>query len=209
MNIEDFKDAWKHDTAVQNRPALSRLPINGTSSVVYRIRRNIRNEFIIQVLVYLACLLFFLLRPKTALPVFLVSIITLILILQSVFYLSRFYRFYKAIGRLDLSLRKSIRKIIYDLELNIEIYRAYIYYAIPLFLLALITFLNGDGVAIYFRNLVIPGYPLTITGLLPPFLWLLILQIIIYQLLRLHIRVQYVEYLRELKRILDDLETQE
>src|SRR5258708_39972432 len=76
--------------------------------------------------------------PKNSLSVFIVRIAIFLLLVQSVYYFSRFYLFYKAIGRYDLRLRKSIYKMTYELELNIEIYKTFNYLVAPLVALIII-----------------------------------------------------------------------
>ncbi|MBN9385779.1 MAG: hypothetical protein J0H74_33800 [Chitinophagaceae bacterium] len=206
MDLDDFKEDWSKDTIIYSRPLKSLQPINGTSSIVYRIRKHIRNDFLKMTLFYLLLLLIFILRSQTALSLFLISLITFLLLVQGALYFWRFFLFYKKLLRYDLSLRKSLRRIAYELEINIELYRNMVYCAVPLTSLVLIGLIGENSILTFFRQLVLFPSPLTITGLLPPFLWVLILQIIIYQLLKWHIRIHYTRYLNALNQILEDID---
>jgi hypothetical protein len=127
--------------------------------------------------------------PQNTSSVYIVSIAIFLLLVQTGYYLSRFYLFYKAIGRYDLSSRKSIHKITYELELNIEIYKTFNYFVAPLVALIII----GGRTTSLFVILILLG----------------VAQIISFFLLKLYIRARYGRQLAELKKIMDDLETEE
>src|SRR5258708_40226781 len=163
--------------------------LGATPSVVSKLSRNIKMKFISQVIDFLFMILVFLRYTKNTLSVFIVSIAIFLLLVQSVYYFSRFYLFYKAIGRYDLSLRKSIYKITYELELNIEIYKTFNYFVAPLVALIII-----GSIA---------------TSLFVIFMVLGVAHIISFFLLKLYVRTRYGRHLVELKKIMEDLETEE
>ena len=120
---------------------------------------------------------------------FIAGIAIFLLLLQTGYYFSRFYLFYKAIGRYDLSLRKSIYKITYELELNIEIYKTFNYFVTPLVAVIII----GSRATSLFVILIVLG----------------VAQLISFFLLKLYILARYGRQLAELKKIMEDLETEE
>lgn len=206
MELDDFKDDWSKDTIIHSRPLKNLQPINGTTSIVYRIRQHMRNDFLTMTLFYILLLFLFFIRPHTALSLFLISAITFLLLIQGALYFWRFFLFYKKLWRYDLSLRNSLRRIAYELEIHIELYRNMVYCAVPLMSLVLIGLLGGNSISIFFRQLVLFPSTLTITDFLLPFLWVLILQIIIYQLLKRYIKIYYTRYLNALNQILEDID---
>ncbi len=120
----------------------------------------------------------------------------------------RFYTFYRATARYDLTVIRGLRKIIYELELNIEVYKTCSYRAVPLAILATIAILAGDKMALVFRE--ISSRYLVNLGTLPwVFLVLLISQVITIFFLNLHIRLQYGRYLAELKAVVYELDAEE
>ena len=207
MNFDNLKDAWANDKTDESHLPIRNVPVGKTSSAISMIRKNMKREFIIQIAAFIL-LIFPLLGPsKNALSVFMVSIAIFLLFIQTVYYFFRFYLFYKATGRYDLSIKKSIYKIIYELELNIEIYKTFNYCAMPLIILIVIG--GSTDLTTFFQQKVADGFILKHTSLLFIFIVLIVSQIITFLLLNLHIRLQYGRYLAELKRIMEDLEIEE
>jgi hypothetical protein len=209
MNFDDLKNSWA-DATVEDMPSLiEHLPLEATSPAVNKIRRNMRNEFIAQVLSYWVIIIVFIAVSKTALSILIVILSTFILLMQTGYYFWRFYIFYRQISRYDLSLKKSIRKFIYELELNIEIYKTYSFCAMPLATLAGLAILAPHVVTAFVRYLIDSGSwispgPLVLTAII-----LVISQGITAFFVNLHIKIQYGRYLKELKTLMDDLEAEE
>ncbi len=202
MNFDNLKEAWANDKPeTQLLPA---IPQGKTSAAVASIRRNMRIEFISQ-LVALALLIFFVRWASVnRLSFFLVGIAAFLLAIQTIYYLFRFYIFFRSMSRYDLAMKKSLRKIVYELELNIEIYRTFNYCAVPLIILIIVC--SSMDLTSYFSQTVTDGTVINYNALLIIFLVLLISQIISFFFLNLHIRLQYGRHLGELKKILEDIE---
>lgn len=204
MNFDNLKDAWANDKREDSPLPFRNVPVGKTSSAISRIRENMKREFILQVAAFILLILPLLGSSKNALSVFMVSIAIFLLLIQTVYYFFRFYLFYKATGRYDLSIKKSINKIIYELELNIEIYKTFNYCAMPLIILIIIG--DSTNLTTFLQQKVADGSILKHTFLLSIFIVLIVSQIITFFLLNLHIRLRYGRYLAELKRIMEDLE---
>jgi hypothetical protein len=189
MNFDNLKDAWADDKTDDIFLPIRKVPIGETSSVVSKLRKRMKREFISEVIGFVLLLLIILQIPKNTLSLFIVSIAIFLLLLQTGYYFFRFYLFYKAIGRCDLSLRKSIHKITYELELNIEIYKTFNQFVAPLIALIIIGSIS--------------------TSLFVIFIVLGISQIISFFLLKLYVGIRYGRYLVELKKMMEDLETEE
>jgi hypothetical protein len=207
MNFDNLKDAWANDKTDDSHLPLRHVPVGKTSSAISRIRKNMKREFILQIAAFILLILPLLGPSKNALSVFMVSIAIFLLFIQTVYYFFRFYLFYKATGRYDLSIKKSIYKIIYELELNIEIYKTFNYCAMTLLILIIIGV--STDLTTFFQQKLADGSILKLTFLLFIFLVLVVSQIITFFLLKLHIRMRYGRYLAELKRLMEDLEIEE
>lgn len=208
MNFDDLKDAWSGDMTDVPPLPVKDIPLKKVTSSFTNIRRNMRREFFSQIAGYLVMIIIFLSVCKTVFSIYVVSVITFVLLMQCGYYFFRFYLFYKGTGRYDLSLKSSIRKIIYELELNIEIYKTYSCCAMPLAILATIVFIGGDGLFLVIRQMT-PGSFVKVGPLLWVFLILAISQAVTVFFLNLHIRLRYGRYLAELKAVVVDLETEE
>lgn len=207
MNFDNLKDAWANDKREDSHLPFRTVPVGKTSSAISGIRKNMKREFILQIAAFLLLTLLLLDSSKNALSIFMVSIGIFLLLIQTVYYFFRFYLFYKATSRYDLSLKKSIYKIIYELELNIEIYKTFNYCAMPLIILIIIG--SSMDLTTFLQQKVADGSILQHTSLFFIFIVLIVSQIITFFLLNLHIRLRYGRHLAELKKIMEDLEIEE
>lgn len=189
MNFDNLKGAWANDKTDDIPLPVKKISPSETSSVVSKLRKSMKREFISEMIGFVFLIFIILQSSKNTLSVFIISIAIFLLLVQAGYYFSRFYLFYKAIGCYDLSLRKSIYKITYELELNIEIYKTFNYLAAPLIVLIIIGSMS--------------------TSLFVIFIVLGIAQIISFVLLRLYVRTRYGRYLTELKKLMEDFETEE
>jgi len=189
MNFDNLKDAWANDKTDETDLPIRNVPVAAASSAVGKIRKSMKKELMSRLAGFVVLVLVLLGVPKSPLSVSIVSIAIFLLLVQTAYYFSRFYLFYKATGRYDLSLRKSIYKITYELELNIEIYKTFNYCVAPLVALIIIGSMT--------------------TSLFVIFIVLGVAQIISFFLLKLYVRTRYGRQLAELKKIMEDLETEE
>lgn len=134
-------------------------------------------------------------------------LVAMILYVQTIYYVVRFYRFYKSIGKTDVNMKESIRHTILDLELNIGMYKSYVFSALPLVALLLLLVFAGKGISAYFQEL-ISGIGST-SALFIFIVFVLIFQIVVFFPVDQHICHHYGRYLKELKKIWEDLETED
>src|SRR5258708_1964605 len=125
MNIDDLKDAWNKDEPSGMHLSVSMALQRETTSAIGKIRRNIKREFIATLISYLMMLVFLFSYQQN--PFFFVAASSLIftLMIPNAFFFFRFYVFYKSISHYDMNVKKSIRKMTYELELNIALYKSY------------------------------------------------------------------------------------
>src|SRR5688500_1237216 len=123
MNIDNLKNAWANDKTEGSPLPFNQIPAGKTSSAVVKLRRNMKTEFISVICAFICLIGLFLNDPKSPLSIVIFSVSTFLFLMQIAYYFIRFNRFYKQTARYDLTVKKSIYKIIYDLELNIEIYK--------------------------------------------------------------------------------------
>jgi len=208
MNIDDLKDAWNQDEPQGMQIPVSTAAFGKTTSAVAQIRRNMRNEFIACLVSYIALLLLLFNNVQSALSFNLLLIFVFIILVLNGFYFFRFYLFYKSIGSYNLNIKDSIRKITYELELNTEIYKTYNFCVTPLAVLVLFTLLCGENGLNYIRHIFNANASVLSGNLLLVFLVILISFSVTYFCINLHIRGQYGKYIAELKRAMDDLESE-
>ena len=216
MNIDDFKASWDADQASVRTLPKHVVPARQVGSIVQQVRKNIRKEFLLQVLFYIMVIMAVFLLYKDVLIQVLVCLTSFLLCLQTAYYYLRFYVFYKAIGDYDMNTRQSISLIVYEMKLNLELYRAYISCAAPMVILVLSLLFFGNQVSIYFHQLSSPGIFIhkgiyqKDSSLLPLILLLSFtgLQVAIYFLMRWNIRARYGRYLDEMNEVMSCLENE-
>jgi len=206
MNIDELKDAWKHDEPKGMQIPVSTAILGKTTSTVARLRRNMKTEFIAVLVSYTMFVAFMFYGVQSVLFFNIASIFMFIIIVLNGFYFFRFYIFYKSIGRYDLNMRHSIRKITYEMELNAEIYKTYNFCVTPLAVLIAFILLCGNRGIGFMRFIVNSNVLNSPWSLLIAFSVILISFIITYICINHHVRTQYGKYITELKQVMDDLD---
>lgn len=206
MNIDDLKGAWKNDEPSRGT-SFKEMVMGKSISPIERIRSNMRMEFIVTIITY-AIMLWFLFRNQQSSLFFNSTLITVfVLLILNTYYFTRFYIFYNSMSRFDVSTKESVERVAFDLQLNIELYRAYNLCVTPFALMITIFLLCGKwaitflSVALNSQNAMFNlGYVLAA---------LLISFVLTYLFTELHLRSKYGKPLKELKAILNELNTQE
>src|ERR1700752_2553660 len=142
MNIDELKDAWGQDEPKGMSLPVSTEMLGKTTSAVGKLRRKMKAEFISLLICYAFIIVMLFKGIQSPLFFNITSVLLFSWLVINVFYYFRFYIFYKSIGRYDLSMAKSINKIVYELELNAEIYKTHSFSAIPLSILISITLIG-------------------------------------------------------------------
>ena len=104
-----------------------------------------------------------------------------------------------------MNLKDSIRKITYELELNIEIYKTYNFCVTPLAVLVTFMLLCGTNGMHYVQKVLSTNTFESPLNLLIIFAVIIISFAVTYICINHHLRTQYGKYVAELKEIADDL----
>ena len=208
MNIDELKDAWNSDDQNKNdiNEPLQNAITGKTSSATAKLRSNMKNEGIGAVVSYIIILVFLFCVPHTSFLFNITCILLFIMVIFNAYYFFRFYIFYKSISRYDLNLKDSIRKITYELELNMEIYKAYNFCITPLAVIVAIGLIIGQKTSLFIQHYLSDNNAIATGPLLFIFANILISFIIVYILLNWHVKLKYGKYLTELKQVMNDLE---
>jgi hypothetical protein len=211
MNIDDLKEAWGKDEPAGMQLPESTVALGKTTSVVQKVRRKMKSEFIATLTAYILLIAYVIFMSKsfagTPEAIFFLNTISILLftiLLLNGYFFSRFYVFYKSISHYDLSLRESVCKIAYELELNTEIYKTYSLAVAPLSVLITFTLVGGKSVYDYLLRL-LSSSAFIPTGMMWMFSTIAVAFVITWYFVNLHIRTQYGKYLSELKQIGADL----
>ncbi len=205
MNIDDLKDAWGKDEPKGMHLPVSTAVLGKTTSAVGRIRRNMKTEFIAVLVSYTMFIALMFYGVQSTLFFNIASIFMFIIIVLNGIYYFRFFLFYKSIGRYDLNMKNSVRKVAYELELNAEIYKTYNFCVTPLAVLITFVLLCGNNGIGFMRYMLASNVFTSPWNLLISFAVILISFIITYICINHHVRTQYGKYITELKQVMDDL----
>ncbi len=210
MNIDDLKDAWNNDEPKGMTLAVSTAMLGKTTSAIGRVRKNMKSEFIAMLVSYVILTIYITLMSiyggqRTFFFLNTISILLFTVLVLNCFYYSRFYIFYRSISRYDFSMRESIRKIAYELELNTEIYKTYNICVAPLSVMVTITLISGKGVFDYIQRVLVADSFISPGSLLLVFAIILISFGLTYFCISKHVRLQYGKYIAELKQVMNDL----
>jgi hypothetical protein len=205
MNIDELKDAWGQDEPKGMSLPVSTETLGKTTSVVGSIRKKMKAEFIALLIVYAILIGFLFSGYQSSIFTDMIKILLFAILLLNGFYYSKFYVFYKAIGRYDLNIKSSLGKIVYELELNAEIYKTYSFSAMPLSVLTAGAFIVGKLKLVHMPDVFTHGN--TIPGNI--MLWIcstiLVSYMITYFLISLSVRLTYGKYIDALKQVMNDL----
>jgi hypothetical protein len=204
MNIDDLKGAWKNED-----PGFVHLPISDamhgkTTSAINRLRRNMKWEFIATLFSYVIFIWFLFFRQTDAFLFNITSLLFFTMVILNTYYFFKFYILYRSISKYNSSLKNSITKMAYELELNIEIYKAYNFCITPIAIMVAIGILSGKQASAYILQGLTGSH--NITAHLLIMLGVLLISFAgTYVFINLHVRSKYGKYLKELKSIINDL----
>jgi hypothetical protein len=209
MNIDDLKDVWKRDEPSGIHLPISTQKLGKTSSAVAAIRKNMKAEFIATLIVYPVMFGLLFIYQRNAFFFNATSILLFSILMLNIYYASRFFAFYQSIGRYDLSMRNSIYKVAYELELNTELYKVFNFCITPLFILVSFGIVCNKKTSDYIQHILTADVFFSSGKFLVIFFAILIILILIYAWISGYIRRLYGKHLMELKQVIDDLEKED
>ncbi len=200
MNFDELKDAWANEPV--EGPSVPTKLKSTTGNAIYRLRKNMKTEFS-WTLIGLGLTLIFMFRQGHFSN--LTFCAAFMLFAQSGYFFTRFFLFYKRSGRYDIGLKKNIRQFVYELEINMEVYRTYSICVTPLACLAWIGLLGGEHSS-YIRQYFNADISTNPEKLISMLAVLVALQVFGAVMLQLHQKTQYNRYLKELKSVVSEFE---
>jgi hypothetical protein len=203
MNFEELRQSWANEPI--EGAALPVALTAKTSSAISQVRRNMRNEFIWTLIGFGATLIFVLFYSKTRVS-FLIVCAASFLVVQTVYYFWRFFLFYRRTAKYDMNLRKSIQRFVFELQLNMEVYKTYSFCVTPVACLLWIAIADAAGWTGFLQSFLCSGSALGARTVFWTVAVLLLAQIIGAFCLHFHLQTQYGRHLIQLKRVMSDLE---
>ena len=201
MDFNDIQNAWNNEKTENVVVPNNLEKIQSANTPLDKIRENLKKEFIYQIIsiVLIGFLpLVYNFPPKMATLFYLLfSLFTAVCI----YYLVKFYVFYKRLNSITLKTKDSLYETYYDIRLNMELYKTFGFALTPFMILFLIVFL-------YFEFSKIPGFisnDFTNYQLAGVFFVVVFCMLFMGLGLEWWVHKFYGKFAREIKKVLDEL----
>jgi len=198
--MDDFKKSW--DKGQDVPPAPIGLPAQTTLTTVQQLKARMRRDFTMELALYTAIAILLILTVNSPLSLEIAAFTVLSLGFQAIYFNRRFKLFYRMIDSYDLALITHVRKIAYDLEVNMEVFRTYTFCSFPLAALILLLLIQDMFWQVttahgkyYKESLPLPWVILCLA--------LLLVQLLVYPMVNRHIRRHYGSYVKQLKQLIE------
>lgn len=199
MDFNELQSAWKSDNP-QNVELPSHLEkINSASMPLERIKKNLKNEFLYQIIsiVFLAFIPLIYDFPAHAFPPF--YLLFSIFVGICIYYLVKLYLFYRRLGKTTLSTKDSLYETYFEIRVNMELYKTFGIALTPFVILFLIGLLYLKMPELFQH------------GLQEHSLLIAVLSIVLFSMLFMGIALEwwvhyfYGKYAREMRKVIDQL----
>jgi hypothetical protein len=201
MDFNDIQNAWNNEKTENVVLPNNLEKIESANTPLDKIRKNLKSEFIYQVIsiVFIGLIpLLYSFPPKGLLLFYLLfSLFTAVCI----YYLVKLYLFYKRLSSITLKTKDSLYETYFDIRLNMELYKTFGFALTPFLILFLIGFL-------YFEFSKIPGFLATeITNYQLAGLFSIVVFCMLFMGISLEwwVKKFYGKYAAEIKKVIDEL----
>ncbi|MDQ5930523.1 MAG: hypothetical protein QG594_2311, partial [Bacteroidota bacterium] len=137
MDFNDIQNAWNNENTENVVLPNNLEKIQAVNTPLDRIRKNLKNEFIYQigsiVFVGVIPLIYNFPSKMTTLYYLLFSLFVAV----CVYYLVKFYSFYKRLNNVTLKTKDSLYETYFDIRLNMELYKTFGFALTPFLILYL------------------------------------------------------------------------
>jgi len=201
MDFNDIQNAWNNENTDNVVVPDNLEKIQSAKTPLDKIRKNIKNEFIYQIIsiVLIAFIpLIYNFPPKGMILFYLLySLFTAV----SFYYFVKFYFFYKRLNAIALKTKDSLYETYFDIRLNMELYKTFGFALTPFLMLYLIGFF-------YFEFTKIPGF---FADEFTNYQLFGMLTIVVSCMLFMGIALEwwvhkfYGKYAKEIKKVIDEL----
>lgn len=141
MDFNDIQNAWNNEKTDNVVVPDNLAKIESTNTPVDKIRKNLKCEFLFQVLVIIGfgfIPFIYDFEPKTTKAYYLFFSI---FVAVCIYYFVKLYLFYKRLSTIALKTKDSLYETYFDIRLNMELYKTFGFAVTPFVILFLIGFL--------------------------------------------------------------------
>lgn len=201
MDFNDIQNAWKNEQTENVVLPNNLEKIQSAKTPLDKIRKNLKNEFIYQIIsIVLIGLAPFLLHFP-AKGVILFYLLFSLFVAVCVYYFIKFYFFYKRLNTITLKTKDSLYETYFDIRLNMELYKTFGFALTPFLILYFIGFF-------YYELSKIPGF---FTDGFTNYQLIGLFSVVVFCMLFMGISLEwwvhkfYGKYAKEIRKVIDEL----
>lgn len=137
MDFNNIQSAWNNDKTNVTLPTKLEK-INSANLPLDKIKKNLKNEFLYQILsiVFIGFTPLMMQFPSNGVKVF--YLLFSLFVAVSAYYLIKLYRFYTSLEKTTLSTKDSLYETYYEIRLNMELYKTFGFALVPFVILFLL-----------------------------------------------------------------------
>jgi hypothetical protein len=201
MDFNDIQNAWNNEKT-ENVVLPSNLEkIQAVNTPLDRIRKNLKNEFIYQIvcIILAGCVPLMYSFPEKMMTYY--YLLFSFYVAVCIYYLLKFYVFYKRLSSITLKTKDNLYETYFDIRLNMELYKTFGFALTPFLIMYLITFL-------YFEFSKIPGFiskEFTNSQLVSLFSIIVFTMLFMGVALEWWVKKFYGKYAKEIRKVIDEL----
>ncbi|WP_330442259.1 hypothetical protein [Flavobacterium sp. C4GT6] len=198
MDFNDIQSAWDNEKTDKVEMPSSLKKIQSANTPLDKIRKNLKKEFIYQVIsiVVIAFTPFIYHFPKETF--FLFYLIYSLFVAICIYYLVKLYMFYKRINKTDLTTKDSLYETYFDIRLNMEIYKTFGFALTPFMVLFLVAYL-------FYKQKGIDINTLSDSFVITMFVVIVASVLTMGVVLEIWVRYFYGKYAKEIRKVIDEL----
>ncbi|WP_136667635.1 hypothetical protein [Flavobacterium sp. H122] len=201
MDFNDIQSAWNNEQNNEVKIPQNLDKIKAANTPLDKIKKNLRNEFIYQILSMILIGLAPLMKSfpvNAVVPFYLFySIFTAV----SIYYLVKLFLFYRRLTKTNLNTKDSLYETYFDIRLNMELYKTFgfaITSFLVLFLVGVVLFENGNSVNFFTGKL-------KNAALLALFFNIVFVFLFMGLALEWWVHKFYGKYAKEIRKVIDEL----
>jgi hypothetical protein len=208
MNFDDIKNQMNKSVEKDKSTITSIVNNGGKNNAVSKLRRKMLIEIILMLIAIIILLFLPYFKPMEQLPNALYKIFVFITILMGSSYVIKMGLFLKKTNNFASNTSQSLRNLIYDAKLTLEIYKAFaiaasIILPIPAFLLKTGA-KNGEYIEVFNKWI---RLDVNTTEFILLIIGYLVFSIIIYLLTVYYTKTMYEKHVTELEEMLEELDS--
>lgn len=138
MDFNDIQSAWNNEQNNEVKIPQNLEKIKSANTPLDKIKKNLRNEFIYQILaiILIGFVPFMKDFPSNAVVPF--YLFYSIFIAVSIYYLVKLFLFYRRLSKTNLNTKDSLYETYFDIRLNMELYKTFSFALTPFLVLFLV-----------------------------------------------------------------------